>query len=192
VVAAVPPALPLRWAALFHDIGKPQTFTLDEAGCGHFYGHAAVSAEIADTVLRRLKAPNELRQQVVTLVKQHMSYAEPDQKMLRRWLSRLGEQTLQQLLALQEADTCSKGVISAKEQNFFLQIKNILDELLSENACLKLKDLAVNGHDLMALGYSGRQIGTILNKMLDAVLDEQVENNKQALLALLPHITEKD
>ena len=192
VTAAVPPELPLRWAALLHDIGKPQTFTLDDSGCGHFYGHAAASAEIADTVLRRLKAPNELRQQVITLVKQHMSYAEPNPKMLRRWLSRLGEQTLQQLLALQEADTCSKGVISDKERSYFLEIRNILDQLLSENACLRLKDLAVNGHDLMALGYTGRQIGDILTKMLDAVLDEKTENHKQALLALLPQIVEKD
>ena len=185
VVGAVPPSLPLRWAALLHDIGKPETFTTDETGCGHFYGHAAVSAQMADQVLRRLKAPNELRQQVVTLVAQHMNYAEPDKKMLRRRLSRLGEQTLQQLLALQEADTCSKGVISTKEQSYFLEIRKILDELLSENACLHLKDLAVNGHDLMALGYAGPAIGKALHRLLEAVLNEEIENEKQALLHYL-------
>ena len=185
VVGAVPSSLPLRWAALLHDIGKPETFTTDEAGCGHFYGHADASSRIADSILRRLKAPNELRQQVVTLVAQHMSYAEPDKKMLRRRLSRLGEQTLRQLIALQEADTCSKGVISKKDQAYFLEVRNILEEILSENACLHLKDLAVNGHDLMALGYQGKEIGTILNAMLEAVLNEEVENEKQALLHLL-------
>ena len=185
VVGAVPSSLPLRWAALLHDIGKPETFTIDEAGCGHFYGHADASARIADSILRRLKAPNELRQQVVMLVEQHMNYAEPDSKILRRRLARLGEQTLRQLLALQEADTCSKGVVSTKEERYFLEIKKTLDELLSENACLHLKDLAVNGHDLMALGYQGKQIGTILNAMLEAVLNEEVENEKQALLHLL-------
>ena len=185
VVGAVPSSLPLRWAALLHDIGKPETFTIDEAGCGHFYGHADSSVRIADSVLRRLKAPNELRQQVVTLVEQHMNYAEPDSKMLRRRLARLGEQMLHQLIALQEADTCSKGVISKKDQAYFLKVRHILEEILSEKACLHLKDLAVNGHDLMALGYQGKEIGTLLNTMLEAVLNEEVENEKQALLHLL-------
>lgn len=185
VVANLPPSLPLRWAALLHDIGKPETFTTDEEGCGHFYGHAPASARIADSILRRLKAPNELRQQVVLLVEQHMNYTEPDKKILRRRLSRLGEQTLRQLLVLQEADTGSKGVISTKEQRYFSEIRKILDELLSENACLHLKDLAVNGHDLMALGYTGPAIGKTLNALLEAVLSEEIENEKQALLGLI-------
>ena len=185
VVANLPPSLPLRWAALLHDIGKPETFTTDEEDCGHFYGHAPASARIADSILRRLKAPNELRQQVVLLVEQHMNYTEPDKKILRRRLSRLGEQTLRQLLVLQEADTGSKGVISTKEQRYFSEIRKILDELLSENACLHLKDLAVNGHDLIALGYAGPAIGKTLNALLEAVLSEEIENEKQALLGLI-------
>ena len=192
VVAAVPAQLNLRWAALLHDAGKMETFTRDDRGCGHFYGHAAASAKIADSVLRRLKAPTLLREQVVTLVSQHMNYAEPDKKQLRRRLSRLGEETLRDLLLLQEADTCSKGVISEKEQRYFLEIREILDQIRSENACLRLKDLAVNGHDLMALGYSGPQIGKILNALLEAVLDEQVENEKAALLRQIQEHTEKD
>ena len=185
VVAAVPPDLPLRWAALLHDAGKMETFTLDEKGSGHFYGHAAASGRIADAVLRRLKAPTALREQVVTLVSQHMTYAEPDKIQLRRRLSRLGEENLRALIALQEADTCRKGVVSTKEQSYFLEIRKMLDDILAENACLHLKDLDINGHDLIALGLHGPQIGKILNKALDAVLDEQVENEKQALLAYI-------
>lgn len=192
VVAAVPPSLPLRWAALLHDIGKPETFTLDEKGCGHFYGHAAASSKIADSVLRRLKAPTLLRERVVTLVSQHMNYAEPDKKQLRRRLSRLGEETLQDLLLLQEADTCSKGVIREKEQRYFLDIREMLDQIRSENACLKIKDLAVNGHDLMALGHSGPQIGIILNSLLEAVLEEQIPNEKAALLGYIPMLNNKE
>ena len=72
VVESVPPTAELRLAALLHDIGKPAVFTLDEGGVGHFYGHAAVSAEISDSVLLRLKASNALREEVVWLVKHHM------------------------------------------------------------------------------------------------------------------------
>jgi tRNA nucleotidyltransferase (CCA-adding enzyme) len=184
VVAAVPASLPLRWAALLHDIGKTETFTVDEAGCGHFYGHAPVSAQMADTVLRRLKAPNELREQVVQLVQLHMTPIIPERKAVRRWLSRLGQERLEELLTLQQADMGGKAV--TPEKNPRAQIHKLMEEIQAENACLKLKDLTVNGHDLMALGYSGPQIGKILNALLDAVLEETVPNEKPALLALIP------
>ena len=177
VVAAVPADLTLRWAALLHDIGKPSTFTLDEQGIGHFYSHAKESAALADAILRRLKAPTALREQVVTLVAQHMTLLTSDRKLLRRRLSTLGVETVHQLLALQEAD--QGGV---EENPSFLEVRQILAELEAENACLSLKDLAVNGHDLMALSITGPKIGTTLNALLSQVLDEQLLNEKDALL----------
>ena len=188
VVAAVPPSLPLRWAALLHDIGKPDTFTLDESGCGHFYGHAAVSAQMANAILRQLKAPNELREQVVQLVQLHMTPIVAERKAVRRWLSRLGQARLEELLTLQQADMGGKTKTAEAENQ---QILALIHQLAAENTCLKVKDLALNGHDLMALGYSGPQIGNILNSLLEAVLDEQVENQRQALLALLPKETKE-
>ena len=183
VTAAVPPELPLRWAALLHDIGKPATSSIDEKGIAHYHGHAQVSAEMAAEVLRRLKAPTQLREQVVVLIDQHMTYPLPDKKWLRRRLSRLGEETLQQLLVLQQADTGSKGTANEGDWDYFRQIHNILAEILAENACLQIRDLAVNGHDLMSLGIQGRAIGQTLNCLLEAVIDEQLPNEKTALLA---------
>ena len=183
VVAAVPPSLPLRWAALLHDIGKPDTFTLDEQGCGHFYGHAPASAQIADSILRRLKAPTELREQVVLLVEQHMTQIPPERKAVRRWLSRLGETSLTQLLQLQRADIGGKS--QRCEDDDLAKIAALMADIQAENACLHLKDLAINGHDLMALGYTGPAIGKTLNALLEAVLSEEIENEKQALLGLL-------
>ena len=182
VVDAVPADLTLRWTALLHDIGKPATFSMDENGRGHFYGHAKESAAAADAILRRLKAPTALREQVVLLIEQHMTPLTPDRKLLRRRLSALGADTLHRLLILQEADWGGKGTDEIRENGDFAEIRRILEEIEAEDACLSLKDLAVNGHDLMAAGFTGPAIGKILNRLLALVLDEQLPNEKNALL----------
>ena len=190
VLAAVPPTLPLRWAALLHDVGKTETFTLDEKGCGHFYGHAAVSAQIADQLLHRLKAPTQLRQQVVLLVQQHMAPIVPERKVVRRWLARLGAEQLDWLIQLQLADMGSKANTCRAE--YFHNIRLLITQIQEENACLHLRDLAVNGHDLMALGYTGKEIGNILNGLLEAVLEEKTVNERSALLGLIPSLIQKE
>ena len=185
VVEAVPGDLTLRWAALLHDIGKPETFSLDDGGKGHFYGHAEASVQMADAILRRLKAPTQLREDVLLLIRQHMTRLEPEKKVLRRWMGRLGEEKPEKLLVLQEADMGSKGTGIPREMVQFDQLRAIIEEIRAENACLSLKDLAVSGHDLMQLGYQGKAIGDTLNRLLELVMDEQVENTRDALLNTL-------
>ena len=182
VTGAVPAELPLRWAALLHDTGKIATFTTDITGRGHFYGHAKESAAIADRVLHRLKAPTALREQVVNLIGLHMTRIEPERKAVRRWLSRLGTDTMEVLLQLQEADMGSKGTGKPGELEQFTQLRALMVQIQAEDACLSLKDLAVNGHDLMKLGFSGREVGAGLHYLLELVLDEKIENTKEALL----------
>ncbi len=179
VVAAVPPELPLRWAALLHDAGKPSCFTVDEKGQGHFYGHAKISARMADGVLLRLKAPTALRKQVTLLVEQHMTALEPDKKLLKRRISRMGMDTVAQLLQLQQADFGGKG---QAEDDHFSRIGVLLQQIATEDTCLSVKDLAVNGHDLMALGLSGPAVGRALQTLLEQVLEESLSNEKNALL----------
>lgn len=192
VVEAAPKDLALRWAALLHDVGKMETFTIDGSGIGHFYGHADRSAEIADTILRRLKAPNTLREKAVPLIQWHMTKIEPTKKCVRRWLSRLGYETFANLLTLQEADMGSKGSGDSGELSQFDVIRCIAAEIQEENTCLSIKDLALNGHDLMALGYKGPEIGKTLHQLLDAVLDEQVENKKDALLHHITYLEKEE
>lgn len=181
VVEATPPELALRWAALLHDTGKIPTFKQDETGRGHFHGHAQQSAKMADEILRRLKAPTALRERVIFLIDKHMVLFSAEKKTLRRQLSRWGLEPMQQLLKLQKADFGSKGVFG--EEQPFDQVEQIIQQIVAENSCLKITDLAVNGHDLMALGIRGKAIGETLEKLLNLVLDEKIPNEKQALLA---------
>ena len=183
VVAGVSADLDRRWAALLHDVGKVPTFTQDSTGRGHFYGHAQAGAEIADAILRRLKAPTDLRKKVVFLIERHMTRLEPDKKLLRRRLSQYGWETVADLLALQWADFSSKGVLGKGPD--FSRIDELLAEIQQEDACLSLKDLAVKGNDLMTLGFTGRAIGQTLNTLLEQVVDEQLPNEKEALLSYL-------
>ena len=179
VVERTPKELPLRWAALLHDIGKPPCFTLDDQGEGHFYGHATVSAQMADAVLLRLKAPTALRQQVVQLIKLHMNPLQPDKKVLTRQLSKHGWDTMEKLLALQKAD------FGAKTPDYS-EVAALLEQIREENTCLSIRDLAVNGKDLMALGVRpGPKMGQLLNKLLLQVQEDLLPNEKDHLIQFI-------
>ena len=123
-----------------------------------------------------------MREQAVLLIGQHMTTLTPDKKLLRRRVSRLGWDTLDALLMLQEADMGGKGTGITEEGEVFPEIRAVLAEIRAENACLTVKDLAVNGNDLLALGYRGKAIGETLNALLEGVLDETLPNERQALL----------
>jgi tRNA nucleotidyltransferase (CCA-adding enzyme) len=180
VVEGVPARLPMRWAALLHDVGKPACFTLDENGRGHFLGHASVSADMADEILRRLKAPTALRSRVVELIRTHMTPLTADRKLLRRRLCQYGPEGVREMLDFQKADFGGKGVA---EPYPFGPVEALLEEVLAEASCLGLKDLAVNGKDLMALGYpAGKELGACLNRLLEMVLEEKIPNEKEILL----------
>lgn len=130
VVAGVPEDLTLRWAALLHDVGKIPTFTRDETGRGHFYGHAPAGAEMADQILRRMKAPDALRQRAVFLIGNHMTKLEPES--LAGELKKYGPEALEQLLALQEADMSSKGTGPVPEMIQFAILRERLSQLREE------------------------------------------------------------
>ena len=191
VVDAVPKELGLRWAALLHDVGKPACFTRDKNGRGHFKGHAKVSQELADRILLRLKAPTALRQQVTELVGLHMTKLEPDKKLLRRRLGKLGQERLEELLQLQEADMGSKGTGNPAEFEQFSLIRSLVEEILSEDACFSIKDLAINGWDLQQTGISpGPDIGKALSWLLGQVQDEVLPNQRETLLAAVKELLE--
>ena len=181
VVENAPADLALRWAALLHDVGKPACFAPDEKGEGHFPGHAQVSAQLAEEILRRLKAPNDLREQVVLLISQHMTLLPPDKKILRRRLGKFGPEMVQKLLILQQADHAATRP-DRKDSLEFSQVELLLEEIGREDACLTVKDLAVKGTDLIRWGYApGPAIGRELEQLLLLVQDEQLPNTMEAL-----------
>lgn len=145
VTAGVPADLTLRWAALLHDIGKIPTFTRDETGRGHFYGHAPRGAQMADEALLRLKAPTALREQVVLLIDRHMTKITPRKEEVRSWLSRLGWEIMDALLKLQEADMGSKGVGDPEEMAQFDRIRELLSQIKAEDLCNETASDKPNG-----------------------------------------------
>ena len=183
VVEGVPESLPLRFAALLHDVGKPAVFTVDETGRGHFFGHAEVGADMADQILRRLKAPTRLREQTVFLIRHHMTVPGPDKKLLRRWVSRWGAENVRLLLQLQRADRCGKGTPFDEDLRYFDAVEALLEQVIGESACLTLGDLAISGRDLLDMGYpAGKALGECLRRLLDEVLAEKLPNQRSALL----------
>lgn len=170
----------LRWAALLHDVGKPQTFTQDEKGIGHFYGHAKESAGIAHDVLHRLKAPTELREQVVFLIEHHVDSLSADKNLLRKKLSKYGADNLRKLIALQRADQAGKG--TAMNDRSFEKMLQALEQLEKAEGRLQIRDLAIDGHDLMALGFEpGPALGDCQKQLLELVLSGELPNEKEAL-----------
>jgi len=155
---------------------------VDENGTGHFYGHGQISARLAEELLLQLKAPTALREQVVFLIDQHMSLLEPDKKSLRRKLGKYGADAITDLLALQRADGIGTGTLGETDRS--RAVSALIEEILSEQACLTLRDLAVSGKDLQSVGFApGKEMGACLQWLLEQVQDENLPNEKQALLA---------
>lgn len=136
---------------------------------------------MAEKILLRLKSPAALRENVVFLINHHMVTFEPDKKLLCRRLGRYGEKHCDQLLKLQRADFCSKGVKA--DTIYFDQLEDMFKEIREEQRCLTTRDLAINGNDLLQLGFEpGPQIGKVLTALLGCVQDEIITNTKEDLL----------
>ncbi|SCG83159.1 polyA polymerase family protein [Proteiniborus sp. DW1] len=175
----------LRLAALFHDIGKPKCFTVDENGKGHFYGHHKVSAEMAEKILTRLKFDNRTIDTVRLLVNEHMSrYNFLREKSIKKFINKVGIDNLERLFKLQFADI--KGSAPPHDFTNVECLRNECIRIINEKEPMTVKDLDINGHDIMNLGVAqGKEIGDMLNYLLEIVLENPELNNKDILLALV-------
>lgn len=187
VAATDPDDLTLRLAALLHDAGKPYCFTEDENGIGHFYRHAAKSAEVAQALLQRLHASGTLCRETVELVRLHDLLPDPQPRWVRRWLARLGPVQLNRLIELKRADvTAQDPAFWADRLDRIAQSRELLSRLMREEGQLSIAKLAVNGEDLLALGVpQGPRIGALLHELLEKVLEGQLANEREPLLATL-------
>ena len=182
-LAHTPPDLVLRCSALLHDVGKVECFTVDAEGTGHFYGHPKVSARMAEEMLRRLKCSNDLRCAIVRLVEWHDKVFPRTEKSVRRALMHLGEEDLRRLIALKRADNLAQAPEFHGTQAAIDTFETILEEVLRSNVCFSRKDLAVNGKDITDIGYQGKVVGEIIEYLLEQVVDGELPNDREALLA---------
>lgn len=176
----------LRLAMLFHDIGKPAMKKIDEKGIAHFKMHDTQGAEMTKQILRRLKFDNDTMNKVVRLVQYHDYRMPAEPKNVRRAMNKIGEDIFPYYLEVRMADTLAQSEYLQKEK-----IQNIRDvreryeEILERKECVSLKTLAVTGSDLIANGMKpGKEIGEVLNKLLEYVIEHPEANEKEMLLKM--------
>lgn len=176
----IDPVAHLRLTMLLHDTGKVYTFTRDENGTGHFYGHNKVSAEIARDFLNKYKYDNLTKERVVELVKIHDTPIEMDRIFIKKRLNRLGKDAFFDLLKVKRADNLAQN-----PEYFWLdkldKMENIAREIVEQDT-FTLSSLELSGNDLIALGINGKKIGEVLNLLLNEVIEEKIKNQKEALL----------
>lgn len=184
--------LSIKLALLLHDIGKPQCYTEDERG-GHFHGHGSVSHDMSSIIIRRLKFDRKTRNEALGLILHHDSTIEPNYKTVRRWLNRIGELQFRKLLEVRMADikAHSKGTQQSRIERC-LALHDILDQVVAQEQCFSMKDLAISGRDIMALGIpEGETIGKILNHILDLVINGELPNEKDPQIQAVKEYMEK-
>lgn len=173
----------LRLAMLFHDLGKAGCKTTDEEGIDHFHGHAAISEELCKRILRRLKFDNDTIHVVSRLVKNHDYEVEPGKKYVRRAINRIGEDVFPLLLKVKQADMNAQSDYKKEEKQQKLdEITALYEEIIKDKECVSLKTLEVKGADLIAWGMKpGKDIGEMLARLLQTVLDDPALNDKEKL-----------
>ena len=181
-VEAAPRDTVLRWAMLLHDIGKPACFTVDEQGQGHFYGHDGISADMAADICRRLKMDKQRSSRIELLVRRHGPDLPVSKKSMLRLLNAIGEEALRQLCEVKRSDNMAQDRTFHDRQKDIDASERLLSKVLREKPCFTLQQLAVDGRDMMALGLQGREIGAMLQTLLQAVLDGELPNERDVLL----------
>lgn len=190
---SVGPDRVLRLTMLLHDIGKPDTMTVDEDGITHFHGHAKVSAEMAEKILRRLKFDNDTINMVRRLVMYHDygNDAEPDARMVRHAVNKIGQDAFPLLFQVKYADISAQSDYMRQQKLERLEKwKQLYAEMMEKQECVTLKNLAVTGSDLIDAGMKpGKELGDVLQKLLALVLDDPSCNTKEKLLAEAEKLT---
>ncbi len=175
----------LRLTMLFHDMGKPDTLTVDDAGITHNYGHAAVSAKTAADIMRRLRFDNDTAAVVTCLTGYHDIRIEPDRNAVRHAVNKVGAERFPLLLKVKYADIMAKSGYGRQESLAALgEIGRLFGEIMEAGECVRLSGLAVSGKDLIKAGMRpGPGIGDILDEMLQDVLDHPEHNRTDYLMA---------
>lgn len=173
----------MRFALLFHDAGKPYVKTTDENGQDHFKGHPEVSAQLVDKALSRLKPSNEFKYKVITLIKYHDLYITEKPSNIKKWLRVLGEDLTFDYIDLKIADLKThNSELSSHEVDTLYHIRELTKVIIDSGEPYRISDLAVNGNDLKALGYSGKDISAELEGLIRIVSGSPECNTREKLI----------
>lgn len=178
----------IRLTMLLHDIGKPSVKRTDENGRDHFKTHADEGEKIAAEVLSKLKVSNNIYNKVTTLIKYHQSVENVNDVKIKHWFNKIGEEYTLSLFDVRIADLKAHN-LGKKEVLFEIERLMSLEEeakmIIKRREPYKISELAVNGHDLISLGFSGREIGDKLSEILTLVMDGRLKNTKKDILDFL-------
>ncbi len=173
----------LAMAALFHDLGKPECFVIGRSGAGHMKGHPLVSRLICERVLTGLKFPKQFILNVCLLVRLHDTYVDTDRIAVHKFMSEYPDEIIEKLQILQEADILAHSPLGLKRLEHLEELKKIGAELRSSEAVFDIKDLEIDGNDIIGLGApKGPEIGRILGFVFENYLEEKCPNKREDLL----------
>lgn len=174
----------LVYAALLHDVGKPMCKKTDEKGIDHFYGHDRTGAELTSEILHRLRFDNDTIRMVKALVWYHERRYDGNRRSLRRLVSKVGAEVMPYLFLLQKADVLAQSDYNKNEKlQRIEEAHRMFEEILREKEPVSIRELAVSGREIIGLGVApGPQVGEILQKLLDVVIDDPGKNYRKQLL----------
>ena len=176
-----PDDLNVRLAVFFHDIAKPLCFSEDESGNRHYKGHPHMGAELAKSILRRLKYDNKTVKAVTTLIEYHDTCILPEKSEVKKYLKLLGAELLQKLFQVKFADSSSKACGGGERYKDAVTAEKLMHDIIKNNECYRLKDLAICGRDLLNENIPKELIGSVLDAALEQVITEKLPNEKGAL-----------
>lgn len=174
----------LRWTMLLHDVEKPSTITIGKDGMNHFYGHQEKGAHTARNILRRFKFDNDTLEAVVHLIRWHDFRFVLTPAGMRKAASKIGKEYMELLFEVNRADTSAKNPqYTGEKQDRLNEARRLYQEIKEKQECVSLKELNINGRDLIELGLKpGRELGELLDRLLSEVLEEPELNTKEFLL----------
>lgn len=183
-ICSIEPVVHLRLAMLFHDLGKPFCYQFYN-GEGHFKGHASISQEICEKRMKELRFDNDTLQNVLALVKRHDMIIKNDDVIIKKQLNKYGENLFFDLIKVHIADDRAKAPIAQGRIAEYEAAVEAAKNIVSEQECFSLKKLAINGNDIIKMGFQGKEVGTALNFLLNAVIENKIENDFNALTEYL-------
>lgn len=192
VVSLCDEDLELRIAALLHDIGKPQTFTLDSEGKGHFYNHEIESAKIAESILKRMKYSTKISDNIRNLVLYHLNtFKNSGRKYVKKLINEIGKDEVLKLFKLMEFDRIAHN--PPHDFRSLNELKRLYNEIIEKEEAVSIKDLKISGKDIIELGVSqGKEIGIVLKLIFERVLEDSSLNERKILIKLAKEIIDKN